>query len=210
MNKNRLEALLDGAFAIIMTILAVEFRLPEFKEGISLSQELTKLAPEFLAYLVSFIVLDMFWVSHNKLFHIFTKNVNRIMIQINMAYLALMAFVPFSTHMLGSYAHTKLAVVLYGLHIFLLGVVNYIMLRYALVSDEIDTEHVSARRIRQSTIRVALTPIMTALGMAMVFISIPAALFLYAFPIVFNIIPGILDWVEKRFGLDFGEPEPSR
>jgi mannose/fructose/N-acetylgalactosamine-specific phosphotransferase system component IID len=81
------------------------------------------------------------------------------------------------------------------------------MLRYALVSDEIDTAHVLPRNINQATIRLVLTPIMTALGMAMAFISIPVALLLYAFPIFFNIIPGVLDWVERKFGLDFGAKE---
>ncbi len=209
MNKNRLESLSDGVFAIVMTILVIEFHLPESGTGTTLWDALQRLAPSFLAYIVSFVALDMFWVSHNALFHIFTKNVNRVMIQINMLYLALMAFVPFSTHMLGMYAHTQLAVVLYGLNIFLLGLVNYVMLRYALVSDEIDTAHVTPRNINQATIRMVLTPVMTALGMAMTFVSLPFALFFYAFPIVFNIIPGILDWVESRFGLDFGEHGPQ-
>lgn len=207
MNKNRLETLSDGVFAIVMTLLVIEFRLPENASSMTLAQELHYLSPVFFAYTITFIVLDMFWVAHNALFHIFTKNVNRIMIQINMAYLALMAFVPFSAHMLGSYVSTTLAVVLYGANILLLGVVNYAMLRYALVSDEIDTAHVSPRNINQATIRLVLTPIMTAIGMAMAFVSIPAALILYAFPILFNIIPGVLDWVEHKFGFDFGEKE---
>ena len=205
MNKNRLETLSDGVFAIVMTILVIEFRLPESTLGMPLLTELQRLTPSFLAYGVSFVALDMFWVSHNALFHIFTKNVNRVMIQINMVYLALMAFIPFSTHMLGKYTHTELAVVLYGLNLFLLGIVNYSMLRYALVSDEIDTDHVTVRNINQATIRMVMTPIMTAIGMGMTFISIPFALFLYAFPIFFNIVPGVLDWVEKRFGFNFGE-----
>jgi uncharacterized membrane protein len=165
------------------------------------------MVPVFFSYAVSFIVLDMFWVAHNALFNIFTKNINRVMIQINMLYLALMAFVPFSAHMLGSHLHVEAAVVLYGANIFLLGIVNYAMLRYALVSDEIDTAHVSERNIKQATIRMVLTPVMTAIGIAMAFVSIPAALFLYAFPVVFNIIPGLLDRIERTFGLDFGEKE---
>lgn len=210
MNKHRLESLSDGVFAIVMTLLVIEFRLPESAAEMTVSQELIALTPIFFSYAVSFIVLDMFWVSHNALFHIFTKNVNRVMIQLNMMYLALMAFVPFSAHMLGSHLHTESAVILYGINIFLLGIVNYAMLRYALVSDEIDTEHVSPRVVKQATIRMMLTPIMTALGIAMTFVSIPLALFLYAFPILFNIIPGVLDRIEDIFGLDFGAREEGK
>ncbi len=207
MNKQRLESLSDGVFAIVMTLLVIEFRLPESSANMTVTQELRAMVPVFFSYAVSFIVLDMFWVAHNALFNIFTKNIKRVMIQINMLYLALMAFVPFSAHMLGSHLHVEAAVVLYGANIFLLGIVNYAMLRYALVSDEIDTAHVSERNIKQATIRMVLTPVMTAIGIAMAFVSIPAALFLYAFPVVFNIIPGLLDRIERTFGLDFGEKE---
>lgn len=210
MNKHRLETLSDGVFAIVMTLLVMEFRLPESSANMTVPEELAALSPVFFSYFVSFIVLDMFWVSHNALFHIFTKNVNRIMIQLNMLYLALMAFVPFSAHMLGSHLHTESAIVLYGVNIFLLGIVNYAMLRYALVSDEIDTDHVSERAIKQSTIRMTLTPTMTAIGIAMTFVSIPLALFFYAFPILFNIIPGVLDRIEEFFGLDFGAKEEAK
>lgn len=212
MNKNRLETLSDGVFAIVMLVLIFEFRLPASNADTTFLQELELLTPIFLAYIVSFIVLDTFWVSHNTLFHIFVRNVNRIMTQLNMVYLALLSFVPFLAHLLGRYTHTTLAVVLYGFIIFLLGVVNYAMLRYALVSDEIDTSHVSRRTIKKATIRMILTPIMTALGMVMAFVSIPVALFLYAFPICFNIIPGsgVLDRIEKYLGLDFGEKESGK
>lgn len=210
MNKHRLESLSDGVFAIVMTLLVIEFRLPESAARMTVPEELAALSPIFFSYFVSFIVLDMFWVSHNALFHIFTKNVNRIMIQLNMLYLALMAFVPFSAHMLGGHLHTESAIILYGVNIFLLGIVNYAMLRYALVSDEIDTAHVSPRAVKQATIRMMLTPIMTAIGIAVTFVSIPLAFFFYAFPILFNIIPGVLDRIEEIFGLDFGEREEGK
>jgi uncharacterized membrane protein len=212
MNKNRLETLSDGVFAIVMMVLIFDFRLPGPHAGVALAQELQRLIPVFLTYAVSFIVLDMFWVAHNALFHIFIKNVNRIMIQLNMTYLAILSFVPFSAHVVGAYPHTTLAIIVYGFNIFLLGIMNYAMLRYALASDEIDTAHVSSRTIKKATIRMIMTPIMTALGMVMTFVSIPTALFLYAFPICFNLIPGpgVLDWIEKRFGLDFGPREPGK
>ncbi|MFA6108548.1 MAG: TMEM175 family protein [Candidatus Latescibacterota bacterium] len=207
MNKNRLEGLSDAVFAIVMTILVIDFRLPENSATLTLLEEIQHFTPIFFAYVISFIVLDMFWISHNALFNIFTKNVNRLMIQLNMAYLALMALVPFSAHILGTHIASESAIVLYGFHIFLLGSVNYAMLRYALISDEIDTAHVSPRTVTTATIRMTLTPIMTAIGMAVAYFSLTLTFFFYAFPILFNIIPGGLDWIEKRFGLDFGERE---
>lgn len=210
MNKNRLEALSDGVFAIVMTILALDFHLPgDVASSSVFAEELRELGPVFFAYIASFAVLDMFWISHNALFHIFTKTVNRIMVQLNMAYLLLMALVPFSAHLLAKHPHHELAVAIYGANIFLLGLMNYAMLRYALVSDEIDTDHILPRTIKQANIRMLLTPVMTIIGMALSFVSVPLAMAFYAFPVVFNIIPGILDRIERRLGLNFGEKDDA-
>lgn len=205
MNKTRFEALSDGVFAIVMTLLVIEIHPPELHGDMvsarTLLAGLAQLGPLFLAYFVSFAVLGMFWTSHHALFHLFTKNVNRVLVQINLLYLACIALVPFSAHLLGQYSREPLAVILYGANILVIGLIAFGMMRYALRSAEIDTSHVDSRIIQQATIRLALTPLSTILGMSVALWSIPLALFLYAFPIVFNIIPGTVDFLERTLRL---------
>ncbi|MFA9262229.1 MAG: TMEM175 family protein [Undibacterium sp.] len=207
MNKSRLEALSDGVFAIVMTLLVIEITVPELEHPLDaeLWSELLHLAPLFLSYFVSFTVLAMFWISHNFFYGAFTKVVNRQLVLLNMLYLSFVALIPFSAHFLGSYPESKLAVLVYGCNVLLLGMVSTGFLQYAIHSEEIDTSHITRRILTQARIRSYLTPGMTLIGIALIPLSLSAALFCYAFPIVFNTVPGLLNWVERKLRLDFGD-----
>ncbi len=205
MNKNRLEALSDGVFAIVMTLLVIEILVPDlhFANDRELWEALSHRGSLFVSYFVSFSVLSMFWIAHNFFYGAFTKNVNRVLVLLNILYLSFVALIPFSAHLLGEYSASRLAIFLYGLNVFIIGILAWVVLRYALSSQEIDTAHLSRRLLIQAQIRSALTPACTFLGMLMVWVNIPLALFLYTFPIVFNIIPGLLDRLERRLKLNF-------
>ncbi len=207
MNKARLEGLSDATFAIIFTLLVIEIRVPEelhHRTTQDLVHALSDLVPLFVGYAITFAVLAMFWISHNALYGMFVKNINRLMIGINLLFLALAALLPFSAHLLGRYSDIPLAVQIYGLNVLAIGLVSFLALTYALKSKEIDTEHVTPRMLAQARIRTLLTPLCTILGIAVVTFSVPLAIVLYTFPIVFNVIPGLLDRAEKALGLNLG------
>lgn len=205
MNKSRLEFLSDGVFAIVMTLLVIEIHVPELETpaNTELAAALAHLAPLFVSYFISFVVLAMFWISHNFFYGAFTKIVNRQLTLLNFLYLSFVALVPFSAHLLGSYPDSALAVFVYGANVLCIGSVSTLVLWYAIRSNEIDTSHITRRILIQAQIRSYLTPLLTLVGMACIPLSIPLALFLYAFPIVFNTVPGLLNWFEQRLGLNF-------
>jgi uncharacterized membrane protein len=203
MNKARLEALSDGIFAIVMTLLALEIRIPKLHEAVSsdeLLRELAKMEPLFVSYFVSFAVLAMFWISHHAFYHLVVRTVNRPLALLNTAYLALIAFVTFSAHLLGTYSSTHLAAALYGGNLLLISLMDIMILRYALASKEVDTRKATSRAVRRAKARMAMTTGSVLLGVAVSFLSLPIALALYAFPIAFNFIPGGLDLVGRRVG----------
>lgn len=208
MNKTRLEFISDGVFAIVFTLLIIEIHVPEFHHDHVTNQELWKalyeITPLFVSYYVSFVVLTMFWISHHALFGLIKNDINRKLILINFAYLCMIAFVPFSSNLIGTHAHTELSFVVYGLNIFAIGMINLLMLKYAHFSEEIDTTNVTPRLFKQAHFRFALTPIFSLIGIGVVFVSFPLALFFFAFPVLFNIIPGGLDYLERKLNLNFG------
>jgi uncharacterized membrane protein len=206
MNKTRLEALSDGVFSIVMTLLVFAVSVPVLGANPSNAQVLTvlqTLLPLFATYFVSFVVLTMFWVSHSFFYSSFTNVINRKLVLLNMFYLAFVALVPFSARLLGEYATNQVAALVYGLNVLVIGLVSSSVLHYAIYSDEIDTSHISPRLLKQARVRSLLTPMCTFLGVVCVFVSLPAALLLFAFPIVFNMVPGTLDFVERTLGLKF-------
>jgi uncharacterized membrane protein len=206
MFKSRLEALSDGIFAVVFTLLVIEIKVPEHlvdHTTTGLWHAMSDLGPLFFGYLVSFVVLTMYWVSHSFVFGMFTKNTDRIMLYLNLIFLGLIAFVPFSAHLIGRYGDISLSVIIYGLHILSISIMSNIIFQYAINSKEIDTSHNSSRITKQARIRQFLTLGFTFLGIVVSFFGFTSLAFgLYMFPIIFNVIPGSLDFVEKVLKLN--------
>ena len=206
MNKNRLEALSDGVFSIIMTILVFEISLPTIRVSPTNAEilgDLYTLLPLFLSYFISFAVLAMFWMSHNFFFGSFTRKINRTLVLLNFVYLSFLALIPFSARLMGEYDTLNVAVALYGLNVLIIGLLATTILHYAIYSDEIDISHVAPRLLNQARIRALLTPLSAILGIIASMINVHVALFFFAFPIIFNLLPGTLDFVERTLGLEF-------
>jgi uncharacterized membrane protein len=104
--KNRLEALSDGLFAIVMTLLVLELRVPELPRKVAsavLVQHLRELLPTFFSFFVTFILAAAFWFLHQRVMDV-TSRLTRALIWINLLFLMFVALLPFSTALLGRYS----------------------------------------------------------------------------------------------------------
>src|SRR5437879_3563296 len=100
--KNRLETLIDGVFAIAMTILVLEVRAPETVGPGGLAGDLGGLWSRFAAFFISFIVLGVYWFANHQVFH-FVVRVNRTLVWLNILFLMGIALVPFAASVMGGY-----------------------------------------------------------------------------------------------------------
>jgi uncharacterized membrane protein len=206
-NKTRLENLSDGVFAIVFTILVLDIRVPDsfvHPSSAELWRAMNELGPVFFGYFVSFAVLTTFWVGHTFFFSETVKIINRQIVLLNMIYLAFVSLLPFAAYLLGKYPDVQAAVFIYGLNVLIIALLSVVRMEYAYWSDEIDTTHNSSRLVAQGRVRQYMTFVTTLIGIVVSFFSTPIALILYAFPIVFNMIPGSLNAVEKILGLHLG------
>jgi len=114
-SRSRLEMLVDGVFAIAMTILVLELKVPEVADRRSiaeLTQALAKQAPTFLSYLLSFLVLGAFWYRHNRQFRHY-RTITLPILTLHFIQLAAAAFFPFCAALFGRYVANPLALVIY-------------------------------------------------------------------------------------------------
>src|SRR6267154_6724826 len=110
MTTGRLEAFSDGVIAIIVTIMVLELRAPSQPTLAAL----LKVAPVFISYALSFLVVAIMWVNHHHLIHAVHKVTARLLWS-NIYLLFWMSLVPFVTDYLGKNYREPMAVALYGL-----------------------------------------------------------------------------------------------
>lgn len=125
----------DAVFAIAITLLVIEIKIPELPHDkvtdTSLQQSLAHLIPKFIGFLISFLLIGQYWIVHHRLFG-YVINFNERLIWLNIFFLLAVALMPFSTGFYSEYvlSHTVTPVIFYTANIALLGFVNFIMWRY--------------------------------------------------------------------------------
>jgi uncharacterized membrane protein len=114
-SKARLEFLVDGIFAIAMTILVLELKVPDLEDRHStseLARGVLRRAPGFASYLLSFLMLGMFWTRHNTWFR-HVQRITKSVLALQLAQLAVAAFFPFCAALFGKYTTNPLSIVVY-------------------------------------------------------------------------------------------------
>ncbi len=125
--KTRLEAFSDGVIAIIITIMVLELKVPHGTDFASLRPIL----PSFLSYILSFIVLGIYWNNHHHLLHA-AKHINGKIMWANLHLLFWLSLVPFVTNWLGENHNESWPTFLYGI-VFLMAAVAYVILQTLIV-----------------------------------------------------------------------------
>jgi len=110
---DRIEAFSDAVFAIIVTLLVLELRVPVLHDRGSASEQLREQLPKFLSWLISFPIVCKFWLNHHHLLT-FARHATYGMIGLNSIFLMGQAFISFPTALMGEYPTNALAVSLFG------------------------------------------------------------------------------------------------
>ncbi|MBS1771905.1 MAG: DUF1211 domain-containing protein [Bacteroidetes bacterium] len=129
MNKSRLEAFSDGVFAIAITLLILDIRIPDVSYE-QLQSQWADIAPRIAAYVMSFIVIGWYWISHHYSFQQIQK-VDGFFLWMNILVLMLVSFIPFPTSLLGRYPYKAMPLILYGCNLIAINLVAFTMIIYA-------------------------------------------------------------------------------
>lgn len=142
---DRLAAISDGIFAVVMTLLVLDLRVPVldavrvhrplWSPGAAASEQvlwhaLAGVAPRLLTYFMSFLTLAIFWLAQQTQLNQYART-DRTLTMLNLGFLLVASLMPFSTALLAEFITFRLALLVYWANLLLLGLTLLASLRYA-------------------------------------------------------------------------------
>lgn len=168
----RIETLVDGIFAIALTLLVLNLSIPQLTHSISniaIENYLISLIPKFFTYALSFILLAIFWrINHQQFYRI--KRVNTTLIWITVIWLLFVALVPFSTSLIGEYGSVQISEIFFDVNMFLIGVLSALNWYYATEKGFTD-EKLSLENIQKIRKLNLILPFVALLAIGVTFIT---------------------------------------
>ena len=168
-SKTRVEAFSDGIFAIIVTLLVLEIKVPHIEDHNStgaLIASLFKLFPKFISWIISFFTVAVIWVNHHRLFKQF-RQLDHGIFWWNALLLLWTSFIPFPTAVMGDYPGNLTSVVLYGLVMALMAFSFTLMRWYVVRNPELLEETTDIGSFRKGTfLSLLFGPLLYLAGIA--------------------------------------------
>jgi uncharacterized membrane protein len=189
-SKVRLETMVDTIFAFAMTLLMLGITVPESsmsQTATDLSADLVKLIPQFVLFVIAFLVLAFFWIEHHRQFH-YLRIVDPTILRFNIAILIFIVLIPFTTDVAGAYDGVRIAVLLFHVNILIVGALFLGQWMYICRCSHLcDAEFDSATK-RNRFLLLATIPSVAILGIVVAFFSPPYSLLVYLLvPFIFTI-----------------------
>ena len=198
-SHDRLSAITDGVYALALTLLALEIVVPSVNSIHSSAQlndyMVNNLLPQLSLYLISFIILSNFWASTNAI--PMYKKVDNTILTINLAILALVVLIPFSTSFVLSFYHYSQSVIIFSLIILLVGLLYLILYIYLfkenLVKERIYKFIEPHKRIM--LIELSIPPVLALISIVLALFNPLAGMYVY----VIVLFATMIKKIAKRF-----------
>ena len=185
----RTEAFSDGVFAIIVTLLVLELKVPHLHEPRSvgeLANELVAILPKFVSWMISFIIVCKFWLNHHYLLSL-ARHANYGLMWLNSLFLMGQSFIPFPTALAGEYPHNALAISIFGV-VFALNTILFLLLN-AYIRGHLVKPDVAANLDPHAIVKGFIGPASYLVGASLAWVNIYAAFVVYALTPLFYITP---------------------
>ncbi|MEP6572332.1 MAG: TMEM175 family protein [Gemmatimonadota bacterium] len=181
-DTTRLEAFSDGVFAIAITLLVLEIRVPSHEAILQdggLWHALLRLWPSYLGYLISFVTIGIMWANHHSVFEQ-VRHADRYFLMINVLFLLCISFLPFPTAVLAAYLpdleQRTIAVAAYGATLIVISLAYNALWWYAIRGERLLGPDADAATIRVITLRYGLGPFAYAIAFGLAFVNVWASL----------------------------------
>jgi TMEM175 potassium channel family protein len=157
LSKHRIEALTDGIYAVAMTLLVIDLKVPdrhEIASIVALDHALGELVWKAVAWVISFFVLAIFWLSNQRLYH-YVRVVDSTLVWRGILQLAFISLLPFSASMIGGYSEAFEAHIIYNGNMVVLALMSLWQLRYVHHHPELTPEPMPTPLYRAALLRTS-------------------------------------------------------
>ena len=192
--KNRIEALSDGIFAIVMTLLILEFHVPNLPSNapnVEVAPALIILWPKFVSYVVTFVSLGFFWVGHHIMYHAI-RRADRTLLWLNIFFFMFVSLLPFSTSVLNAFPEAFIAPLFFGANLAIIGWILFFQWQYANSQPDMLADFVSVKYRTTVRSRMLIVPVATTLTVFICFWSVGISLAIYLLLLPLYMLPGKL------------------
>jgi uncharacterized membrane protein len=198
-SRDRIITLTDAVLAIVMTLLVLEIIVPELSRSevaTELPKRLLELLPDVWSYAISFIILGFFWIGHDDQFH-YIRRANRTLLWMTVFYLMFIAFIPFSTALIGAYGDQQISVIIYGINIIIVLVWAYLQWKYATRERHLVDSDLHPKLIAIMSRRLIAGMILYAFAIAVSFLNTQVSLILFILIPIYYLIPAKYFWLRS-------------
>jgi uncharacterized membrane protein len=173
MNKNRLENFSDGVFAIAVTLLILNVKIPDTHhlDNHQLNWRLIISVPHLLTFAFSFLVVGVFWVAHHRIFS-FVRVLGSTLLWLNILYLLFVAIIPFSASILSENPFLPTAILFYSITLLVIALMHLVLLEYMLRNKPLKHEALTKDIYRASQKTAIVGPICYVIAAIASFITV--------------------------------------
>jgi uncharacterized membrane protein len=177
----------DAVFAIAITLLAIEIRVPMLPEHLiesQLNNEIIGLAPKFISFILSFFIVGSYWISYHRTMHLI-KRYDRGLISLNLLFLMFIVILPFPNDLIGKYPTQQISVFIYAIILSATGISMCMIWLHASKRYRLIDENLHPEFIRNLTLRLFIAPITFLISIPISYINTLFSVFIWilSFPL---------------------------
>jgi uncharacterized membrane protein len=190
----RLISFSDGVFAIAVTLLVFNLKVPQIPEADvhrDLPGAILAMMPHFTVYLLSFLVIAIYWIFHHRMMNMVVRMDTRFL-WMNIWYLSVIAFIPFPTALFGAYASETFSLVFYICSLLLVGFLSTLMLGYACYKYRLVNKDIPVPMVKYLFFRQFITLFVFLTAIPLAFLDLRWARYY-----MFLVFP--LNWLGKKY-----------
>jgi len=188
--KDRICAITDGVYAIVLTLLVLDLKAPE-TPGLAEEQLLNDLVnhvQNFITYIISFVVIAWFWFRHHEIFKALDR-CNNFLIGINFFHMLFLTLIPYTASLHGRYEEDEIAVILFFINLWLCGSSIGLLSQYAVNKTEWHEKGSAELLLRQHWLYRYSATVLLVPAIIVSFFNHNIALYMcFVFPLVIRIV----------------------